>query len=159
MSNITVSMSEQRYCKYNIYWHQHKSAYGDSSSQAFHLPTAVALGHCSFEAYNAPPAIHGIKEVDPHGTETIYMDREFMEEVVTGVLAVHIDNAALGFQPEEEASACPFLTLCLGPSAGTPSRQTLCTQGTTCTACMLACIHVYVNFQDSPDIIFACVLG
>eukprot|EP00884_Botryococcus_braunii_P017013 jgi/Botrbrau1/3996/Bobra.0016s0008.1 len=84
---------------------------------AFHLPTAVALGHCSFEAYNAPPNIHGVKELDPYGTETVYMDREFMEEVVTGVLAIHIDSAALAFQPKFASAARPSLTVCLGPSA------------------------------------------
>jgi hypothetical protein len=87
-------------------------------SQAFHLPTAVALGHCSFEAYNAPPVIHGVKEVDSHGTETVYMDREFMEEVVTGVLAVHLDSAALGFEPDAASDMRPFLTVCLNQSTG-----------------------------------------
>ncbi|KAK9818196.1 hypothetical protein WJX72_008645 [[Myrmecia] bisecta] len=44
----------------------------------------------SFEAYNSPYGIEGFKEMDLDGVETIYMDREFLEEVVHGVLEVHI---------------------------------------------------------------------
>jgi hypothetical protein len=88
--------------------------------QAFHLPTAVALGHCSFEAYNAPSNIHGLKEVDLHGTETVYMDREFMEEVITGVLALHVHSAALMHLPDVDGRGKPSVSMRLGPSAGQP---------------------------------------
>lgn len=55
----------------------------------FSLPTAVVLGCCSFEAYNAPYSSHGLKEVSPCGTETIYMDKDFLTKQIVGVLEVY----------------------------------------------------------------------
>lgn len=57
--------------------------------QTFSLPLAAAMGCCSFEAYNAPYILHGVKEVSPCKTETVYMDRDFMDNLVAGVMEVH----------------------------------------------------------------------
>ena len=56
--------------------------------QDFSLPTAIALGCCSFEAYNAPYKSYGLKEVSPCGTEAIFMDREFLSGLISGILEV-----------------------------------------------------------------------
>jgi len=56
--------------------------------QNFSLATAVALGCCSFEAYNAPYKSYGLKEVSICGTETIFMDRDFLSSRIQGVLEV-----------------------------------------------------------------------
>lgn len=37
--------------------------------------------------------MHGIKEVDPHGTETIYMCKDFLLEHVQGFLQVQVRAA------------------------------------------------------------------
>lgn len=56
--------------------------------QDFSLATAVALGCCSFEAYNAPYKSYGLKEVSICGTETVFMDRDFLSSRIHGVLEV-----------------------------------------------------------------------
>lgn len=57
--------------------------------QNFSLSTAVALGCCSFEAYNAPYKQFGVKEVSPCNTEAIFMDKDFLAWRITGVLEVN----------------------------------------------------------------------
>ena len=56
--------------------------------QKFSLATAVALGCCSFEAYNSPYKSYGLKEVSPCGTEMVFMDRDFLSSRISGVLEV-----------------------------------------------------------------------
>lgn len=63
--------------------------------QDFSLPAAVVLGCCSFEAYNAPYKSYGLKEVSPCGTETIYMDKEFLSHQICGVLEVGLSRTLL----------------------------------------------------------------
>ena len=63
--------------------------------QTFSLPLAAAMGCCSFEAYNAPYILHGVKELSPCKTETVYMDRDFMDTLVAGVMEVHSQTFAL----------------------------------------------------------------
>ena len=58
--------------------------------QTFSLPLAAAMGGCSFEAYNAPYVLHGVKEVSPCKTETVYMDRGFMDKLVAGVMEARL---------------------------------------------------------------------
>jgi len=60
--------------------------------QKFSLATAVALGCCSFEAYNAPYKSYGLKEVSVCGTEMVYMDRDFLSSRMSGVLEVRLDR-------------------------------------------------------------------
>ena len=62
--------------------------------QTFSLPLAAVMGCCSFEAYNAPYVLHGVKEVSPCKTETVYMDRGFMNKLVAGVMEVRAAQAA-----------------------------------------------------------------
>ncbi|EIE18845.1 alpha/beta-hydrolase [Coccomyxa subellipsoidea C-169] len=84
----------------------------------FNLPLAVALGACSFEAYNLPYHMYGIKELHPCGAETLYMDPAYLEEIVEGLLRVHVRHA-FGLQPQGEKQECnPFVTVALGPGAG-----------------------------------------
>ena len=61
--------------------------------QKFSLPAAVALGCCSFEAYNAPYKSYGLKEVSPCETETVFMDRDFLSSRISGVLEVSNSSA------------------------------------------------------------------
>lgn len=56
--------------------------------QDFSLATAVAMGAASFEAYNPPYSMHGIKEVDDNESETVYMQRPFLDRLMAGVLQV-----------------------------------------------------------------------
>ncbi|KAK9918553.1 hypothetical protein WJX75_004940 [Coccomyxa subellipsoidea] len=86
--------------------------------EAFNLPLAVALGACSFEAYNLPYHMYGIKELHPCGAETLYMDPAYLEEIVEGLMRVHVRHA-FGLQPQGEKQECnPFVTVALGPGAG-----------------------------------------
>ncbi|BDA48953.1 probable phospholipase A1 EG1, chloroplastic/mitochondrial at C-terminar half [Coccomyxa sp. Obi] len=84
----------------------------------FNLPLAVALGACSFEAYNLPYHMYGVKELHPCGAETLYMDPAYLEEIVEGLMRVHVRHA-IGLQPLGEKGECnPFVTVALGPGAG-----------------------------------------
>ena len=56
--------------------------------QDFSLATAIVLGCCSFESYNAPYRSFGLKEVSPCKTETIYMDQDFLSDQICGMLEV-----------------------------------------------------------------------
>ena len=63
--------------------------------QAFDLPTAIVLGCCSFEAYNAPYRSFGVKEVSPCETETIFIDHDFLASRIEGVLEVIVSSVHL----------------------------------------------------------------
>ena len=52
------------------------------------MALAATLGACSFEAYNAPYRIHGVKEVDDNHAETVYMHRPFLDRIMAGILQV-----------------------------------------------------------------------
>lgn len=65
--------------------------------QDFDLATAVALGCCSFEAYNAPYKNYGLKEVSPCKTEIIFMDREFLASRFQGILEASSASPVDGF--------------------------------------------------------------
>ena len=58
--------------------------------QDFHLPTAIALGCCSFEAYNAPYCSYGVKEVSPCTSQIIFTDHDFLAKRIQGVLEVRL---------------------------------------------------------------------
>ena len=59
-----------------------------------------------------------MQELHPCGAETIYMDPDYLQEVVKGMLKVHVRNAA-GLSPQGENRECnPFVTVAVGPSAG-----------------------------------------
>ena len=79
--------------------------------QTFSLPLAAAMGCCSFEAYNAPYILHGVKEVSPCKTETVYMDRDFMDTLVAGVMEVRIcivqDNEKVILSQPAWLHVCP----------------------------------------------------
>lgn len=61
--------------------------------QDFNLALAATLGACSFEAYNAPYVMHGVKEVDDNHSETVYMHRPFLDRIMVGVLQVRPKSA------------------------------------------------------------------
>ena len=67
-------------------------------TQDFSLATAVALGCCSFEAYNCPYKSYGLKEVSPCGTETIFMDRDFLSNQICGILEVKTPLVFITFE-------------------------------------------------------------
>ena len=56
--------------------------------QDFNLAMAATMGACSFEAYNAPYRMHGVKEVDDNHSETVYMHRPFLDRIMSGILQV-----------------------------------------------------------------------
>ena len=59
-----------------------------------------------------------MQELHPCGAETIYMDPDYLQEVVKGVLRVHVRNA-VGLQAQGEKQECnAFVTVAVGPSAG-----------------------------------------
>jgi hypothetical protein len=59
-----------------------------------------------------------MQELHPCGAETIYMDPDYLQEVVKGMLRVHVRKAA-GLSPQGEKQECnPFVTVAVGPSAG-----------------------------------------
>ena len=73
--------------------------------QTFSLPLAAAMGCCSFEAYNAPYILHGVKEVSPCKTETVYMDRDFMDTLVAGVMEVRLSVVYTAYLPHVPVTA------------------------------------------------------
>ena len=73
--------------------------------QTFSLPLAAAMGCCSFEAYNAPYILHGVKEVSPCKTETVYMDRDFMDTLVAGVMEVRLSVVHTAYLPHVPVTA------------------------------------------------------
>ena len=59
-----------------------------------------------------------VQELHPCGAETIYMDPDYLQEVVKGMLRVHVRNA-VGLQLQGEKKECnAFVTVAVGPSAG-----------------------------------------
>ena len=59
-----------------------------------------------------------MQELHPCGAETIYMDPDYLQEVVKGMLRVHVRNA-VGLQPQGDKQECnAFVTVAVGPSAG-----------------------------------------
>ena len=71
-----------------------------------------------------------LQELHPCGAETIYMDPDYLQEIVKGLMRVHVRSAA-GLQPQGEKQECnAFVTVAVGPSAGqrpmigTRKRQT-----------------------------------
>lgn len=59
-----------------------------------------------------------MQELHPCGAETIYMDSDYLQEVVKGMLRVHVRNA-VGLSPQGEKQECnAFVTVAVGPSAG-----------------------------------------
>ena len=62
--------------------------------QTFSLPLAAALGCCSFEAYNSPYVLHGVKEVSPCKTETVYMVRNCCCPVLPALSRIAMEGRA-----------------------------------------------------------------
>ena len=61
---------------------------------------------------------HLTQELHPCGAETIYMDPGYLQEIVKGLMRVHVRSAA-GLQPQGEKQDCnAFVTVAVGPSAG-----------------------------------------
>ena len=59
-----------------------------------------------------------MQELHPCGAETIYMDPDYLQEVVKGMLRVHVRNA-VGLSRQGEKQECnAFVTVAVGPSAG-----------------------------------------
>ena len=60
----------------------------------------------------------GCQELHPCGAETLYMDPAYLEEIVEGLMRVHVRHA-FGLQPQGKKQECnPFVTVALGPGAG-----------------------------------------
>ena len=59
-----------------------------------------------------------LQELHPCGAETLYMDPDYLQEIVKGLVRVHVRSAA-GLQPHGEKQECnAFVTVAVGPSAG-----------------------------------------
>lgn len=101
------------------------------SVEDFSLATAVAMGAASFEAYNPPYSMHGIKEVDDNESETVYMQRPFLDRLMAGVLQVHLRRAEGLKYPKDkhdkEVSLNPRFLISAGPSCGWSSTVSMST--------------------------------
>lgn len=89
-----------------------------------------------------------LQELHPCGAETIFMDAEYLAEIVQGLLRVHVRHA-LGLKGVGEKGACnAFATVAVGPGAGAaqshPRHLLLCmhrllplqpARGRGCQAC------------------------
>ena len=59
-----------------------------------------------------------MQELHPCGAETLYMDPAYLQEIVEGMLRVHVRHA-VGLTPPSEQGECnAFATAAVGPSAG-----------------------------------------
>ncbi|KAK9813880.1 hypothetical protein WJX73_003222 [Symbiochloris irregularis] len=100
-------------------------------AEDFNLALAATLGACSFEAYNSPYSMYGLKEVDDNHSETVYMNKAFLNRVVRGVLQVHIRRAeGLSTHKNEKGKTVdlhPQVMVQVGPSCGWSSAQTATT--------------------------------
>lgn len=67
-----------------------KEAAGGDDIPDFDLPTGVAMGVCSFEAYNEPGPMIGVAEGSDTGTYKLYLDEDYLRERVVGILQVHV---------------------------------------------------------------------
>jgi len=119
-----------------------KDAAGVDDIPDFDLPTAVAMGVCSFEAYNEPGPMVGVAEGSETGTYKVFLDKDYLEERVKGILQVHLrwgtelptrsieeteddsDDSAGGGDDDvsrgndEEKDISPYLSVSVGPAAG-----------------------------------------
>lgn len=84
------AMSEAQKTSENIGDAIEEAAGGDDDIPDFDLPTAVAMGVSSFEAYNEPGPMIGVTEGSETGTYKLYLDEDFLREKLAGILQVHV---------------------------------------------------------------------
>lgn len=53
----------------------------------------MALGGCSFEAYNDPEVSDGLGETTPSGSKILYADKSFLLERMAGLLELTVKSA------------------------------------------------------------------
>lgn len=83
---------------------------------------AVALGGCSFEAYNDPENSDGLGERTPSGSRIIYADKEFLLEKMSGLLHVTVKSGSnLPAADLWPGTSDPYCILQIGESSCTTS--------------------------------------
>ncbi|GAQ80987.1 hypothetical protein KFL_000680030 [Klebsormidium nitens] len=80
----------------------------------FHLDTAVLLAGFAFEAYN--DAEEGIQELSSCGTESIFLNEDFVKELYQGQLKVKLESASDLPGKSLTGTSDPYVVLTVGDS-------------------------------------------